>query len=105
MFKFLHAVLHDSPFRRKIVVIPSVPVVFWVYVTVMERRGGDRRVDVSSTERKRRVWRQQGAVISPLRFGCWGGETTLQSWVTRNKGEARPSAVNPLHTHNFLNPD
>lgn len=54
------------------------------------------------------VWRRKKVLISPLLLLLLlssrhqDGGTTSQSRVTRTKGEARPSVVNPFHTVNLV---
>lgn len=92
MFKFLHAVLHGS--GKSLIPFSSLCLV-------------DVRWRSCRAETDRMMWdRPRRGCASgrdfPLWFGCWDGETTLRSRVTRSKGNARPSDVNPLHTLNFL---
>lgn len=48
-----------------------------------------------------RLAAEGGGDSPPSSFRHQDGGTTSQSRVTRTKGEARPSAVNPFHTMNL----
>lgn len=121
MSKFLHAVLHGSGkslllvlllifFFKSLVLVAPFPLSF-SWDGVADGAAGRTPAGWNGLDREAMsVWRRKKVLISPLLVlpllssRHQDGGTTSQSRVTRTKGEARPSAVNPFHTVNLVPP-